>query len=233
MVALLTGVLGLIQQIIILYSPNPNPIWQEKVFSSAIWLGFLVSAFALWLLEYQKTYKLTIELTDERERNRPKIVGEIHEVLTTLFAEDVPKIRTKKVKRMLVVLRVSLTNESMIPTMIANFSLEVRTSSGTCVGMPFSGTLETQLGVNARMMGPDIGENLFDDFRKKKTVKPFRLYPGYVMFQVKDLNEMLKEGTTYVVTIIDPVGGTHPLVPKTIPRSGLSGEGTALFSQVM
>lgn len=54
MVTLLSGSLGVIQQVIILNSANPNPIWQEKVFSFAIWIAFIISAAWLWILEHRK-----------------------------------------------------------------------------------------------------------------------------------------------------------------------------------
>jgi hypothetical protein len=73
-VGLVSGILGVTQQIILLYSLNPNPIWQEKVFWSFVWIAFVISSIIAWLIEHKKVRSLETRI---QESLTPKLSGRI------------------------------------------------------------------------------------------------------------------------------------------------------------
>lgn len=70
----MSGILGVTQQIILLYSLNPNPIWQEKVFWSFVWIAFVLSSIIAWLIEHNKVRSLEARI---QESLMPKLSGKI------------------------------------------------------------------------------------------------------------------------------------------------------------
>lgn len=88
MVALISGPLGIVQQVIVLAVPNPDPLWQSKLFSAIVWGAFAIAAIWLWVLERRKVSALQRQLETALDQKRPKVVGAIGKHILTYWLRD-------------------------------------------------------------------------------------------------------------------------------------------------
>lgn len=78
-IGLISGGLGVAQQIVLLYTDNPSPIWQRQLFWSIVWIAFVLSAIVAWVIEHRKVRALEVEMEKSQ------------------FADFVPKILEPRV----------------------------------------------------------------------------------------------------------------------------------------
>ncbi len=224
MVALISGPLGIAQQIILLVSSNPDPIWQAKLLGVIAWTSFFIAAVWLWALEHRKVSQLEIKLTDALSQNRPKVVGAIGKHILTYWLQDENedyrgRPREDNILGVRVWLDLLISNESQVPTSILRFSLEMQVSEQSYVAdrpafHPPPSTFEVWVaGDDMDAPAPGFGENLATVFKDGKKVKPYKPYQGHLVFDVPGVDfEACQTRLKYVITATDPTGGKHPIV---------------------
>ena len=223
MVALISGPLGVLQQIILLVVPNSDPLWQSRLFAVITLISFVIAAIWLWWLEHRKVSTLQQQLVNAQAQTHPRIVGAIGNphILTFWLGDESEEYKERpredNILGTRVWLRVMLSNESQVSTSILYFSLEIRVQGKSYVAErpafhPPPSTFQV-------FVPPDIeesagfGENLATVFKDRKKVKAYKSYPGHLVFDVRGLDfDLCRIGIEYIITVTDPTGGKHPIV---------------------
>lgn len=76
----MTGVLSIVRESFSLFSETPNPSFQKNLFWSCVWVAFIVSSFAAWVIEHKKRKEL--------ERQNNKLQEDIIPVIEIVQKQD-------------------------------------------------------------------------------------------------------------------------------------------------
>lgn len=118
----MSGVLGIAQQIVLLYPPTQGgPFWQQKVFWACVWVAFVISMFVAWFLKNR-------ELIAERNKH---VYPDIRGRLLKVFFDAGMSEKDIETVCWYITLKIQLENHSETPSNITGHSVVVNTHRGS------------------------------------------------------------------------------------------------------
>jgi hypothetical protein len=209
-VGFMSGSFSIVREAVILFSDNPNPIWQRNLFWSCVLVAFIVSCLMAWVLKHQ-------ELLAEKAKNeRPDIKGEIEAVDVDGYGDHFFS------------LKVRLTS-GRAATTISGFKLTVAWGGQTYQAedapvkeyfiernvlhpMPFETQTDTRF-FSLEDLAKDNGVLFVKGTHREGWLRFLvRGVPVFNSFSTSDGREQfLKEGAELVLTVFDGYGNSYPI----------------------
>ncbi len=209
MVWFMSGAFGIVQTLILMYSKDPNPVWQEKVFWSFVWIAFVVSSFIVWIIEHRKVRELERRI----DGNRPLLAGYIRKVVAQPRWSKADPEGERMILETRIHLHLGLTNCNKTETTVLNFGLIIN-DAGKTYPLMVSRSEPVSADADRTDHHKDLTKYLKDDAISLTQGKHFE---GWLTFYMPEAIG-IGGNTIYTVIITDSFLGEHRIQKKDNPK---------------